>query len=551
MLKNIQNIFHVQSFRWIWVISAIIWFALLGYRNLIEPDEGRYAEIPREMVASGDWVTPRLDGFKYFEKPALQYWTTAISYELFGESNVTARLWLALIGFLGAIWAGFVGARLFGLKVGNSAFIITLSSLLYVVGGHYLTLDMSVSVFMAMGIGSLALAQTNRSNPKNCRNWMLIGWASLALAVLSKGLIGLVLPGAAVVLYSIWQRDWQLWKYLHIGKGLIVFLAITVPWFVKVSLDNPEFAHFFFIHEHWDRYTTTIHHRNEPWYYFIPIFLLGSSPWVISSLKALFTPDFKWCASSEEGFNPLRFFWTYIIFVIVFFSLGDSKLHLYILPVFPFVAILAAHKVVKTNSLQGERWVILFLSLFFLVGGIIITRFASDNLPVFIWAEYRPWILAAALCYGLATVLLFRWRSKPYRVMGMVGLLALLGAQCIIWGSGALGVSRSSKDIAAAIQAFSKEPLHVYAVEGSYPQSLPFYLNRKVLLVAYKGELAMGIDAEPKLWIPDAKAFAARWAKEKQAFAVFDNNDFPKYQQMGLPMKIIYTNPRRTVVVKP
>lgn len=136
------------------VSIAIVWFALLGHRDLIDPDEGRYAEIPREMVASGDWLTPRLNGFKYFEKPVLQYWVTAVGYTLFGESNWSARLWPAFVGFLGALWAGYLGLRLYGETAGFYAFVMTVSGLLYVGIGHMLSLDMALSVFTAIGVGS-------------------------------------------------------------------------------------------------------------------------------------------------------------------------------------------------------------------------------------------------------------------------------------------------------------------------------------------------------------------------------------------------------------
>src|SRR5690625_479905 len=188
------------------LVFAVLWFAALGYRDLNEPDEGRYAEIPREMVVSGDWVTPRLNGFKYFEKPPLQYWATAVSYDLFGQNNMSARLWPALLGFLTLLWVGFVGWRLFDRRVGFFAACMLASGLMWAVFGHINTLDMGVSAFLAFGIGALVLAQARRDNPAVCRNWMLLGWAMLAGAVLSKGLIGLVLPGGAVVLYSLWQR---------------------------------------------------------------------------------------------------------------------------------------------------------------------------------------------------------------------------------------------------------------------------------------------------------------------------------------------------------
>ena len=132
---------------WLFIAIAIIWFANLEYRTLIKPDEGRYAEIPREMVASGDWVTPRLNELKYFEKPPLQYWATATAYPLFGEHQWTSRLWAGLTGFAGILLVWFAGLRLFGREAAGYAALLLSSSLLYVRMGHINPLDMGVFFF--------------------------------------------------------------------------------------------------------------------------------------------------------------------------------------------------------------------------------------------------------------------------------------------------------------------------------------------------------------------------------------------------------------------
>src|SRR5690242_6709157 len=176
------------------VAFALIWFANLDYRRLIHPDEGRYAEIPREMVASGDWVTPRLDGIKYFEKPALQYWLTAAAYEAFGIHQWTARLWPALAGFAGVVFIGYVGFRLGGPVLGLYGAAALGGCVWYVLNAHILTLDAGLTLWMSVGFGALLLAQRSAASKREQRTWMLIAWSSLALAVLSKGLIGVVLP---------------------------------------------------------------------------------------------------------------------------------------------------------------------------------------------------------------------------------------------------------------------------------------------------------------------------------------------------------------------
>jgi len=155
------------------LLFALIWFASLDYRRLIHPDEGRYAEIPREMVASGDWLTPRLDGIKYFEKPALQYWLTAAAYEAFGIHQWTARLWPALAGFAGVLFIGYVGFRVGGLRLGLYSAAVLGGCVWYVLNAHILTLDSGLTLWMSVGFGALLLAQRSaaaeREERMSCR----------------------------------------------------------------------------------------------------------------------------------------------------------------------------------------------------------------------------------------------------------------------------------------------------------------------------------------------------------------------------------------------
>src|SRR5215510_8185026 len=151
------------------VAFALVWFCNLDYRRLLHPDEGRYAEIPREMVASGDWVTPRLNGIKYFEKPALQYWVTAAAYEAFGVREWVARLWPALAGFLGVMFAGYVGARLRGPALGLASAAVLAGSIGYALEAHILTLDAGLTLWMTIGLGGLFLAQRDEATPGETR----------------------------------------------------------------------------------------------------------------------------------------------------------------------------------------------------------------------------------------------------------------------------------------------------------------------------------------------------------------------------------------------
>src|SRR5208283_3576370 len=309
-----------------WILLAaftLIWFSNLDYRRLVHPDEGRYAEIPREMTVSGDWVTPRLNGIKYFEKPALQYWLTAAAYEAFGVHQWTARLWPALSGYLGVLFIGYVGWRLGGAVLGLYSAAALAGCLWYALNAHLLTLDAGLTFWMSLGLGSLFLAQRADALPRQGRRWMWAAWAALALATLSKGLIGIVLPGAALCAYTLLVRDWGLWRRLHLLSGAIIFCLIAVPWFAVVSVRNPEFFDFFFIHEHFTRFLTTEHRRQGAWWYFVPVFVGGILPWL---------SVFAWNAhrawrdapDSANRFNWQRFALVWAAVIFLFFSASGS-----------------------------------------------------------------------------------------------------------------------------------------------------------------------------------------------------------------------------------
>ena len=316
----------------------MIWFANIDYRRLVHPDEGRYAEIPREMAATGDWLTPRLNGIKYFEKPALQYWLTAATYEAFGVRHWTARLWPALAGFLNVLFVGYVGLRLAGPTLGLYSAAALGSCVWFALNAHILTLDAGLTLWMSVGLGALFLAQRASATTRERRGWMWAAWAALALATLSKGLIGVVLPGAALVAYTLATRDWALWRRLHLVSGGAIFLAMTAPWFVAVSVKNPEFFDFFFIHEHFTRFLTGEHRREGAWWYFVPIFVVGILPWLavfFGTVVGMWTG----AASDENGFNWQRFALVWSAVIFIFFSASGSKLPSYVLPIFPALAL--------------------------------------------------------------------------------------------------------------------------------------------------------------------------------------------------------------------
>jgi 4-amino-4-deoxy-L-arabinose transferase-like glycosyltransferase len=565
----------------LWLLLAaftVLWFSNLEYRKLIKPDEGRYAEIPREMVASGDWVTPRLNGLKYFEKPPLQYWATAVAYEAFGEHQWTSRLWDALTGLGGILLVWFAGARLFGREAGRYAALVLGGSFLYAAMGHVNTLDIGVTFFIMLGIVGLLLAQQEGAAASTRRNWMYVAWVALGLSVLSKGLMGLVLPGAALFLYSLLQRDFGVWKRMHWGGGLLLLLAVTVPWFYLVIKANPEFAKFFFYHEHIERFLTTVHHRYQPWYFFIPVMVLGMLPWTLlmvdtlwrtwreSARPAPFTFSYWRAFRTPKAFNPERFLLVWTVFVFLFFSKSDSKLPSYMLPIFPSLALLMGWQLTRIGArrLFWQVAGVLPLLLLMLAVTFFSARFADNPLEVEGYAGYAAWLQAALGLWllGFAAALAWLWRGAKLPAVVVLTFATLVASLLGTSGYNAIAQERSGYAIADAIRPQVTPKMKLYSVE-MYEQTLPFYLKRTFTLVEFTDELEFGATqeekdaqepgakAEPRRWLPTLQAFAHAWSKDKQALAIMPLVYYPMAKDMGVPMKEIYRDSQYIVVIKP
>ncbi|MBL8385675.1 MAG: glycosyltransferase family 39 protein [Burkholderiales bacterium] len=532
-------------------LLAAVWFCNLEVRKLVRPDEGRYAEIPREMVASGDWITPRLNDFKYFYKPPLQYWATAAAYTAFGEHHWTARLWSALTGFLGVLFAAFTAARLWGGATGIAAGAICASALLYALIGHVNTLDMGVTFFTCGGLFCLLLAQSAPAGGGSARRWMLAAWAALALAVLSKGLIGAALPFATLVIYSLVTRDFAVWRRLHLVRGLALFLAITAPWFVAVSLANPEFFHFFFIHEHFERFLTKAHSRYQPPWYFVPMLLVGFLPWTLMLPGALVAAP---RLDAGTGFRPRVFLLVWSGFVFAFFSASSSKLPSYILPILPPLALLVADRVCRTapRALTWHAAPYLMLGVAMMLAAPLAVRLASDDVPRALYESYVPWLVAAGavLAAGAAGAAWLGWRGRALPAVLALAAGGLGCAQLVLTGHDSLAPASSAYHLAGRIRAHVTPGIPFYSL-GMYEQTLPFYIKRPITLVEARDELSFGIAREPGKFVADYAEFSRRWQAHDEALAIMHPNTLAYFDQMRLPYEIIGRDTRRAVVRKP
>ncbi|GAC1303318.1 MAG: glycosyltransferase family 39 protein [Steroidobacteraceae bacterium] len=528
-----------------------LWFVLLADRPLFDPDEGRYAEIPREMLSGGDWVIPHLNALVYLEKPPLQYWLTALAYRCFGEHEFAARFCTGLAGYLSLAIVFFLGRALWGFDAGMRAVLFTLASTLFVLLGHQLTLDMLLSFWLVAALGSFLMAQVRRVE---WRAWMLCCWASMAFAVLTKGLIGVLIPGVTLIAYAVWQRDWPLLHRLNLRWGLPLFTAITAPWLVLAARANSEFLRFFFVREHFQRYLTPIEHRTQPWWFFVPVLVVGIIAWLPQGTRALIAPPVGRGPRGE--FDAPRLLWVWCVFVLVFFSFSDSKLIPYILPAIPALALLCAGHKGADNRVS-------------LLGGSLLTLASSAGLLAYasgLWGSpearqllvlIRPVLFwtCALLALGAICSTLFALQGRPLAALAATSLAWFLGSASILVAANAAQGLFSAKDLAlklrleaaAAGPATGLAEAPVFALQ-SYQQSLAFYLRRPVVLVDYRDEFDLGLTQDPQRGIATLPEFAHLWATLNVGFAVVPPGTQDRLSTLGVPMREVARFPQRLII---
>lgn len=519
-------------------------------RPLAHPDEGRYSEISREMAATGDWVTPRLNGIKYFEKPPLQYWASAAAFSLFGESEFTARIYTALCGLLALLAVGFTARRLAGPEAALLAVGVLLSSPYFLGMGGVVTLDMGLTAWTTVAACAFLLAVTGPEPAR--RRWMLVAWAGMALAVLSKGLVGIVFPAAAIFLHCLVNRDWRLLARLEWLRGAAVFLAIAAPWFVQVSAANPEFPRFFFVHEHFERFLTKSHRREEPWWFFWPILFVGFLPWMLTLVPAALDGWRREAARAAFPWRRFALLWS--AFVMLFFSASGSKLPAYILPVFPVFALVLGDWLARAEA--RRLWKALAILVPLLVVVIAFAWGAPERARNAwtreLYAAARPWILAGlvVLAAALAAAALKLRAGRKWGALVTVVAASLLFIDFVEDGYERLAPRQSGIVVAERIRQEIKPGTRLYSV-GYYDQTIPFYLRRTVTLVAYVDEFEMGLRQEPGRSIPTLEAFEADWVRPGEAMAIIHPDFHEKLSSRGLAMIQLHRDERRILVRKP
>ncbi|MEW6386295.1 MAG: glycosyltransferase family 39 protein [Thermodesulfobacteriota bacterium] len=498
-----------------------LFFFRLGTPGLMDPDEGRYAEIAREMWVLRDWLIPHLNFLPYLEKPPLVYWLTALSFGAWGCTEWAARLPVALSALGGIFGAYWLGRAFWGAGPGLVSALILTTSLGYVVLGRVLTLDMTLALFLNLGIGLgyLALSRERRE---------LLPWAylALALAVLSKGPVALVLAGLIWGVWALIARRPLIRPLWHPG-GLLLLALVSLPWFVWVAWQYPDFLRFFVWEQHFGRFLTASFHHQQPVYYYLPV-LFGLLlpwgwllPWALGSRR----PD-------PQG--DRLFLWVWAGVILLFFSLSRGKLAPYILPALLPLALLlgeALHGLTESGRhLWASRGLTLSLAVWALTAWVLVGLYFRP--PAFLapeWARLAP--LSPYLPLGLIILALTPTAALIWRRLTVLLLGALLFGTLLPGGIEGISQRRSPREMGLALKSHWQPGAALIGLQ-LYSQGVSFYSGQVFHLLDFPSELDFGrrLDPGTGLFFADPAAMTAFVHSRALTFFFLKDKAFPRLQ---------------------
>jgi Dolichyl-phosphate-mannose-protein mannosyltransferase len=476
-----------------------MFFVMLGRLPLVEPDEGRNAEVAREMLAGGDWLIPRYDGFPYLDKPPVLFWLEAVSFRVFGVSEFAARFPSAAAALMTVLLTWFLACQMFDGKSGIDAGVVFAVAPLAVIFSRFVIFDMPLTLFETAAL--ICFWQGETSSGRR-RAYGVAFFALMGIATLVKGPVGFLIPLLVVTVYSLLRRRLRSLSGLPWGWGLLVFCAIVLPWFIAVSLRYPSFPRYALLEESLRRFLTPQAHRSGSLLYYIPVYLAGFLPWSFFLLFAAFGKLKKWRRLWDKDSSPLLFLIVWAGVVFVFFSFSHSKLPGYFLPALVPLSILMGAVWSRSESGLGMKvpdWMtagfaaLIFIGLLLLVAPVWMNSASlhsrlSRKLPAEVLAYARPSMIYSGIILMalgvLARDLLGRvgQRAPAWLAFALLSLaFPLLLLRCAE-PLGFYAAHNSSRRLARTILSSPQKDLPVYGYYY-FRTSLPFYLERPVGLV--------------------------------------------------------------------
>ena len=485
---------HVSN----WFFAVVILVSYAGYFSgqgvlgLVGPDEPRYVSIARAMERTGDWVTPRLNGAPWFEKPALYYWAAAASFKLFGENDFAARLPSALAALLAAAAIAWMAWRFYGGTTSLLALLMFPTSVATLAFSRAATPDMlfTATIAAAMACGAALIFEETPNF------WCRAGLGFfLGAATLAKGPAAVVLAAGSVVLWAACSKNWKRSFRLAHPLSILIFLITAGPWYFLCARRNPDFLNVFIFQHNFERFLTPVFHHVKPWWFFPPILVLWVLPWsallFALGLRAAVIKEWR-----ERFARPGFYFACWTIFVVVFFSASKSKLPGYILPAVPSLVLLlaAAASRIRCTRDDAARGVTMGLGATWLALVVGAGFWLHRHLPTSPFAQPRSiwYFLAVAAAGGAIVAALGSARRIAAALLINAALMAclLVAANWFIVpridpsvssrATAKAFLAAESGNAATASEKIPAGSLGSYKLDRAWQYGLEYYLDRQI-----------------------------------------------------------------------
>jgi 4-amino-4-deoxy-L-arabinose transferase-like glycosyltransferase len=486
-------------------LGLFLFFYGLGRFGLVGADEPRYAQVAREMLEHHDWVTPRLGGQVWLEKPPLYYWQAMLAYAVFGVSDWAARLPAAVDASLIVLGVFLFLRRLRpGSQFDGAMMVASAAAILGF--AHAAATDMPLAAMLTLAmLAWYAWWETGT-------RWLLIAfYVFLALAALAKGPVAPFLAGAIVILFAVAAHDAQVVLKTLWPPGMVVFFAVALPWYVAVQARNPEFFRVFILEHNLARFGTNLYRHQQPFWFFVPVLLLGLIPWTVFACAAAYEVLRAWWSERPalfESGDALNFFLLlWLIVPVLFFSLSQSKLPGYILPALPAGPLLAAEYVRRhlADDEQPSRWLVALHALVavapILPAILIQYLLLRHRIPVGM-ASIGAIVFTLVAAGALMMVLNEKNGLRMLRSATLVPVV-LTVALLMKVGAPALDATLSARPVATALEHLDSRsaPIAVFGVKRETEYGLAFYRNQ----VIHRYEGAQPLWDEHLLVAPEGK----------------------------------------------
>src|SRR5437016_6407316 len=349
---------------WAMLIAAtlyVCYFSHLGAIGFVGPDEPRYAWIARDMAETGDWVTPRLYGKPWFEKPVLYYWGAALCFKLFGVSEASARLPSAISALLSTLGLAWVAFRLYGAETARWLLLLLPTTVGMIGFSHAAATDMPFGgmLTMAMVCAAVVLGLTRNENtpilPRTPWLPLLLFGFFLGLAVLAKGPVAIILSAGPIFFWALFRKRWREAFRLFHPAAIASFCLTSLPWYVLCARRNPDFLRIFIVEHNFKRYLTPEFQHIQPFWFYIPVLLVAFLPWTAAILWTAVEGSAR-IAKSKKTSPQTLFLLSWSGLVVLFFSLSQSKLPGYVLPSIPAICLIVTRAGVAMASAHRKAF---------------------------------------------------------------------------------------------------------------------------------------------------------------------------------------------------